>query len=176
MPKAGSVRVFKLDGRGVGRVLGSLETEVMEEVWRQRETTIRRVWEVLRRRRRLSFNTVMTVMNRLATQGVFIRRAAPRPVSSNPVLPVRTRRATKGFPIRRGPAGRYRFQARESREVFLAGVSRAIATGLIKDFGDYAVAQFVAALREVDPAKLEALRQTVAETQIGSSARKPSAR
>ncbi len=149
MHKAGSVRVFKLDGRGVGRVLGSLETGVMEEVWRQRETTIRRVWEVLRRRRRLSFNTVMTVMNRLAT---------------------------KGFLIRRGPSGRYRFQARESREVFLTGVSRAIAAGLIKDFGDYAVAQFVAALREVDPAKLEALRQTVAETQIGSSARKPSAR
>ncbi len=149
MRKPGSVRIFKLDGRGVGRVLGSLETEVMEEVWRQRETTIRRVWEVLRRHRRLSFNTVMTVMNRLAT---------------------------KGFLVRRGPSGRYRFQARESREVFLAEVSRAIVAGLIKDFGDYAVAQFVAALREVDPAKLEALRQTVAETQIGSSARKPSAR
>src|SRR3990170_6924189 len=107
MRKPGSVRIFKLDGRGVGRVLGSLETEVMEEVWRQRETTIRRVWEAIRRRRRLSFNTVMTVMNRLAT---------------------------KGFLIRRGPSGRDRFQARGGRGGFLAGGAPAIPTGPGQDF------------------------------------------
>ncbi len=145
MAKAGSVRIFKLNRRGVARVLGSLETKVMEEVWRQRETSIRGVWEALQRRRRLSFNTVMTVMNRLAT---------------------------KGFLIRRGPSGRYRFQARESREVFLAGVSKAIATGLIRDFGDYAVAQFVAALREVDPAKLDALRRSVVQLEDNQSPRR----
>src|SRR3990170_390072 len=94
MRKPGSVRIFKLDGRGVGRVLGSLETEVMEEVWRQRETTIRRVWEAIRRRRRLSFNTVMTVMNRLATKGFLIRR---RPSGPDP-LPARGGRG--GFPAR----------------------------------------------------------------------------
>lgn len=146
MRRLGSVRIFKLNGRGVACVLGSLETEVMEEVWRQGETTIRRVWDALRRRMPISFNSVMTVMNRLAV---------------------------KGFLIRRGHSGTYRFLARESRDVFLAGASKAIAEGLIRDFGDYAVAQFVAALREADPGKLETLRRTVAAAgKEGSFAKK----
>jgi predicted transcriptional regulator len=127
----------------VARVLGPLETEVIEEVWRQGETTtIRRVWDALRRQRPMSFNTVMTVMNRLAEKGILIRR---------------------------GQTGSYRFFARVNREVFLAGVSKAIAAGLIRDFGDYAVAEFVAALREADPEKLEELRRTVAAAGKGRS-------
>ncbi len=107
----------------------------MDEVWRQGETTIRRVWEVLRARRPLAFNTVMTVMNRLASKGLLVRRGPPR---------------------------RYRFRARHSREAFLSRISRQLAEGYVRDFGTYAVAHFVDALRDLDPARLEELRKAVA--------------
>lgn len=145
MRKSGEIRAFRLRGRGLGRVLGSLEAAIMEQVWRQGETTIRRVWEAIAARRPINFNSVMTVMNRLAGKGILIRR---------------------------GHARSYRFLARETREAFLAGVSKAIAKGLIKDFGDFAVAQFVAVLRDVDPAKLDALRRAVAAEE-GKGPKRP---
>lgn len=119
-------------------VLGSLEAEVMEEVWRQGETTIRRVWDALAKRRPIAFNTVMTVMNRLAEKRILVRR---------------------------GHRGAYRFAAREPRDAFMARVSREIAQGLVRDFGDYAVAQFVTAVWDVDPAKLETLRRALADQE-----------
>ena len=136
MFKRGAGWVFRTRGRGLTRVLGSLEAEVMEEVWRQGETTIRRVWDALAKRRPIAFNTVMTVMNRLADKGVLARR---------------------------GHSGGYRFEARETRDAFMAKISHDIAHGLIRDFGDYAVAQFVTALRDADPAKLEKLRRALAQ-------------
>lgn len=135
MFKRGAGWVFRTRGRGLTRVLGSLEAEVMEEVWRQGETTIRRVWDALAKRRPIAFNTVMTVMNRLADKGVLTRR---------------------------GHSGTYRFEAHETRDAFMAKISHDIAQGLIRDFGDYAVAQFVTALRDADPAKLETLRRALA--------------
>lgn len=140
MKKKGAVRAFWLRGRGLTRVLGSLEAEVMEEIWQRGESSIREIWEALSRRRRLAFNTVMTVMNRLVEKGMLVRRGAP---------------------------GSYRFAARESREAFMARISRAIAEGLIRDFGDLAVSQFVAALQDVDPEKLKVLERAISEGRVG---------
>ncbi len=110
----------------------------MEEMWRQGRTSIRRVWESLSSRRTLSFNSVMTIMNRLAEKGILIRGGRPRA---------------------------HWFRPRESRDAFLTRVSKSVAEGLVKDFGDYAVAQFVAAVRDVDPQRLDALRRAVRDTK-----------
>lgn len=130
------VVAFTSRGRDETRLLGSLEAEVMEEVWRLGggSTTIRGVWEALAARRPIAFNTVMTIMNRLAEKGLLIRR---------------------------GHARAYRYVPRESRDTFMARVSKSVAEGMIKDFGDYAVAQFVAALDRADPRKLDDLRRVV---------------
>jgi len=132
------VQTFRLHDRGLRRVMGSLEAEVMEEMWRRGRTTIRRVWESLSSRRTLSFNSVMTIMNRLAEKGILIRGGRPRA---------------------------HWFRPRESRDAFLTRVSKSVAEGLVKDFGDYAVAQFVAAVRDVDPQRLDALRRAVRDTK-----------
>lgn len=144
MSKRGTAWVFRMRGRGLTRVLGSLEAEVMEEMWRQGETTIRRVWDALAKRRPIAFNTVMTVMNRLVDKGMLVRR---------------------------GHSGAYRFTARDDRDAFMAKISHAIAQGLIRDFGDYAVAQFVTAVRDVDPAKLQMLRRALAQHEKEGSRR-----
>jgi hypothetical protein len=49
-------------------------------------------------------------------------------------------------------------------------VSRRVVEGLVQDFGDLAVAQFVDALDEVDPALLDQLAQLVRERSTGEGA------
>lgn len=61
-------RSNQLDG-----LLGPLETEVMETVWRLRDATVRDVHDVLSQRRDLAYTTVMTTMSRLASKGLLSR-------------------------------------------------------------------------------------------------------
>jgi predicted transcriptional regulator len=63
-----SKRSAQLDG-----LLGPLETEVMETVWRLGETTVRDVHAELARHRDLAYTTVMTTMARLASKGLLER-------------------------------------------------------------------------------------------------------
>lgn len=61
-------RSNQLDG-----LLGPLETEVMETVWRLREATVRDVHGELSQSRELAYTTVMTTMSRLASKGLLSR-------------------------------------------------------------------------------------------------------
>lgn len=122
---------FRFQGRGLGRVLGSLEFEVMDAIWRlgpSAKVSIRDVTDRLRRRKPVSFNAVMTVMNRLADKGLLRRTGS------------------------RGPG--YLYSARLSREAFEQRVSRRVAESLVRDFGSTAVAQFVDAVNRLDPDRL----------------------
>ena len=136
MRKPKLVGSFRLRGRRLNRVLGTLEAEVMEVLWRRSPASIREVWDEVKLKRPLAFNTVMTVMNRLVEKGL-LRREDRR--------------------------GSYRYLPRVSREVFLARVSHDVAEGLIQGFGDIAVAQFIEVLQEVDPEKLAALERLIRE-------------
>lgn len=61
-------RSNQLDG-----LLGPLETEVMETVWRLSDATVRDVHDELSQRRDLAYTTVMTTMSRLASKGLLSR-------------------------------------------------------------------------------------------------------
>ncbi len=54
-------------------LLGPLETEVMETVWRLGDSTVRDVHAELAGRRELAYTTVMTTMARLAGKGLLER-------------------------------------------------------------------------------------------------------
>lgn len=54
-------------------LLGPLETDVMEMVWKLGDTTVRDVHEALSARRDLAYTTVMTTMARLASKGLLTR-------------------------------------------------------------------------------------------------------
>jgi predicted transcriptional regulator len=63
------ITVFRPLRPGIRKVLGDLEAEVMELIWKRRAPeglTVRAVFEILRRRRRVAYTTVMTTMARLA--------------------------------------------------------------------------------------------------------------
>lgn len=125
------VNSFKLDQTGLARVFGELEAAVMEAVWVLDDPSVSDVCEHLGPHS--NYKTVMTVMNRLVEKGALSRS--------------RTSRA-------------FVYRAVETRDDLVSRVSRRVVEGLVMDFGDLAVAQFVDTLDSVDPellARLEAL-------------------
>lgn len=126
------IQAFKLDQRGLARVFGELEAAVMDAVWTLREATVADVCRRLGKDDQ--YKTVMTVMNRLVRKGALSRRRESRA---------------------------YLYSATEAREAFEAKLSRSVAEGLLRDYGDLAVAQFVDALDAVDPVLLERLQAMV---------------
>ena len=73
MKRSTPISSFRLRERHLRRVLGDLEADVMEVLWRRGEASIREVWEELKRRRSITFNSIMTIMNRLVAKGLLRR-------------------------------------------------------------------------------------------------------
>lgn len=132
MTRKQAVQAFKLDQRGLARVFGELEAQIMDAVWRLEEPTVGDVCDYLGEDH--NYKTVMTVMNRLVDKQILSRRRVGRAYSYAPC---------------------------DSRDDFLARVSRNVVEGLLQDFGDLAIAQFVSAVDQIDPAQLAELQQLI---------------
>jgi predicted transcriptional regulator len=132
MARTPSVHSFKLDQRGLARVFGELEAQIMETVWELGEPTVQDVCDRLGED--YNYKTVMTVMNRLVDKRILNRRRESRA---------------------------FCYSARESRDEFLGRVSRHVVEGLLQDFGGLAIAQFVDAVDAVDPSQLAELERLI---------------
>lgn len=119
------------DVRGEQKYLGELQARIMEIAWDRGRVTVRDVLGALDSQRDLAYTTVMTVMARLADEGVLARERDGKTYIYRPV---------------------------HTREEFRAGISGSIVNDLVADFGEVALAQFVDALEHADPASLERLR------------------
>lgn len=121
-------------------LLGSLEARIMEDVWEHGESSVGEVLERLNNssRRSLAYNTVMSVMARLAEKGILVRE-------------------------RHGRA--FRYQAKLSKTRFVRDQAAQAAREFMDDFGDAALAGFVDAADD-DPKlrqKLEKLLKDKSE-------------
>jgi predicted transcriptional regulator len=118
----------------VARYLGELQTEVMGIFWRRKSATVREALELLnehRRRKKLAYTTVLTLITRLWQRGMLARE----------------------------PEGRgFRYQAAKSRDTVIGELSEQLIDRLFDDFGDVAVAQLGERLGELDPARLKKLQ------------------
>jgi predicted transcriptional regulator len=118
----------------VARYLGELQTEVMSIFWRRTSATVREAVELLnehRRRKKLAYTTVLTLITRLWQRGMLVRE----------------------------PEGRgFRYQAAKSRDAVIGELSEQLIDRLFDDFGDVAVAQLGERLGELDPARLKKLQ------------------
>lgn len=132
MTRKHMIQAFKLDQRGLARVFGELEAQIMDAVWELDEPTVGDVCDFLGDDH--NYKTVMTVMNRLVDKQILSRRRMGRAYSYAPC---------------------------DSRDDFLARVSRNVVEGLLQDFGDLAIAQFVSAVDRVDPAQLAELQELI---------------
>lgn len=56
---------FKPYEKDLSKVLGDLESEVMETVWRLEKASVRDIHEDIKTRRPIAFNTVATILDRL---------------------------------------------------------------------------------------------------------------
>ena len=67
------LRGFKRPHEVASAALGKLERQVLEEIWRREETTVRDVSRRLRGKPALAYTTVMTTLDRLYKKGVLSR-------------------------------------------------------------------------------------------------------
>ncbi len=113
----------------VGKVLGELESEVMKVIWQsQSSVPVRGITEILQKKRKIAYTTVMTIMNRLVDKKLLSRKQDGRA---------------------------YLYKSAESRDKFLTRISRQIIKNFVSSFGDAAVAYFVDEL-EKTPVKRQA--------------------
>jgi predicted transcriptional regulator len=115
-------------------VLHELEAEVMEEVWRHDEISVRELMENVNRRARSprAYTTYMTIMARLDEKGLLKRR-------------------------REGKADQY--SAVYGRDEYRELRAGAEVSALVSEFGDVALAHFARQMNELDPQRQKELRR-----------------
>lgn len=132
-----NIHRYNLDGSGLTRVLGELESRIMEAVWALGSPTGKEIRDALGPD--AHYKTVLTVANRLVEKGLLLREATQ--------------------------SRAFRYRAVESREVFLDRVAASVAGGLVADFGLHGLAQLVRAAETLDPAYLDELERLLRERQ-----------
>jgi len=128
--------IFRPFGKGLRKVLGTLEVEVMEVVWDEPDVSVRDVQRRLERQRPIAYTTVMTTLARLARKKLLTRRKAE---------------------------GAYRYSPAVSREALAGAVADSVIDGLLEGFGKTAVARLLDRLQHEDPRRLEELARLIEE-------------
>ena len=99
------------------KILGTLESEIMEIVWARGQVSVRCVLSELEKRRKIAYTTVMTVMARLHEKGILSRE-----MDKN---------------------GAFVYVPIKDKKSFISNASEKIIKNFLKEYGDVAVAQFV---------------------------------
>ena len=125
---------FKPAEDGLVKVLGPLETDIMQLVWREKVTTVKKVHRALQQERDIAYTTVMTTMTRLAEKGVLTRR-------------------------RDGLA--YVYSPAVTKRDFEAMMVRRVLDGLMDDYREETITYLLDYLAEHDPKRLEEQAQSM---------------
>jgi predicted transcriptional regulator len=128
---------FKPAEGGLVKVLGPLETDIMQLVWREKFTTVKKVHKVLQSERDIAYTTVMTTMTRLAEKGVLTRR-------------------------RDGLA--YIYTPAVTKHDFETMMVRRVIDGLMDDYEEETITYILDYLAEHDPLRSEAVRSELRPT------------
>ncbi len=128
---------FKPAEGGLVKVLGPLETEIMQIVWREKFTTVKKVHRVLQDQRDIAYTTVMTTMTRLAEKGVLNRR-------------------------RDGLA--YVYAPAITKRDFEAMMVRRVLDGLMDDYEEETITYILDYLAERDPKRFEQVTKKLRPT------------
>jgi predicted transcriptional regulator len=128
---------FDPSKKGLRKILGDLEADVMEAIWARGRATVHDVHQRLAAAdRELAYTTVMTVMSRLSDKGLLTKR-------------------------KDGAAYVYRPAA--SKEEFTSRTVGTVLSELLDDFTAPAMSQFLELVGEQDEALIEALAKAIEE-------------
>jgi predicted transcriptional regulator len=119
---------------GLVKVLGPLETEIMQLLWQEERSTVKKVHRRLSQQREIAYTTVMTTMSRLAEKGVLNRH-------------------------REGLA--YVYTPAITEEEFVTMVVHQVLDGLLDDYSDTAVDYMIDYLAKNNPDELRRLQKAI---------------
>jgi predicted transcriptional regulator len=119
---------------GLVKVLGPLETEIMQILWEDERSTVKKVHRRLAQQRDIAYTTVMTTMSRLSEKGVLTRH-------------------------REGLA--YVYSPAITEEDFVQMVVRQVLDGLLNDYSHTAIEYMVDYLARNNPSELERLQRAI---------------
>lgn len=123
----------------IGKVLGELESEIMEIVWHApNPVSVRYATEKLQDKRKIAYTTVMTIMGRLVEKSLLKRQES-------------------------GKA--YIYQPTFSRDKFLGRITRQIIKNFVANFGDGAIAHFAEEVEKLTPTKRKELKKILKEAK-----------
>lgn len=97
--------------------LGSLESEIMETLWKLETASVRAIVDILQKKRHIAYTTVMTIMTRLHAKGLLTRR--------------------------QNQSGAYLYSPAQTKEKFLEKISEKVIKNLLQNCGEVAVARFI---------------------------------
>ena len=119
---------------GLAKILGSLESVVLEYLWEQPNMTARQVCDHLNAQRTLSFNAVNTVLTRLTHKGIVKKKKND---------------------------GSFIYSARYSREHLQRSVAHDVFRSLLRDRGLFGIAAFTEAVEQLTTAEKNDLRNAL---------------
>ncbi len=132
------VKKFNVAEEGINHFFGPLEARIMDIIWSSEGLSIKEVQKMLNEENPLSFNTIMTVMNRLLEKG-------------------HLKKYTKG----KGRGQTSCYVAVQSKEEFLMEQMQAVTYGLIREYGEMVVTHMIDALDHVDPKLITKLQEKI---------------
>jgi len=138
------IKRMNIDGEGLNRFFGPLESRIMDILWSSEGLSIKEVQSILNQESPISVNAVMTVMNRLLDKGHLTK-------------------------VQTG-AGRTRaakFSTMQSREQFLAEQTKELSQGLIQEYGSLVMNHMIDALDDVDPEVIARLERKLNDIKNG---------
>lgn len=110
-----------------GKVLGELETEIMETIWEaENPLSVGDIVKILNRKRNIAYTTVMTIMGRLFRKGLLTRKPHRKAYLYSPIY---------------------------TKDAFLTRVSQQIIKNLVSSFGKTAIAHFADEIENMKPSK-----------------------
>lgn len=99
------------------KIFGDLESEIMEVIWKSRKASVREVLLILKKKRKIAYTTIMTVMARLHGKGILKRKL--------------------------DCTGAFIYMPVKDKESFLQKTSATMIKNFLNEYGDVAVAQFI---------------------------------
>ncbi|HEX9373119.1 MAG TPA: BlaI/MecI/CopY family transcriptional regulator [Roseiflexaceae bacterium] len=137
--KRNIVSVFKPHSRGLAKLFGSLEADIMTLIWERQEASARDIFEALRDQgQRLSYGATKTVLDRLVKKQVLTRTLE---------------------------GNQYLYRAQLDRDEYTSSAIREIIDGLFAGFGAPVYAQFIDQIQSADPGQLELLMHMINEAE-----------
>ncbi|UMZ74579.1 BlaI/MecI/CopY family transcriptional regulator [Natranaerofaba carboxydovora] len=138
MEKGISVGDFRPHEKGLRKILGDLEAEILEKVWEKEPVTVRTIYEDISVNKKIAYTTVMTVMTRLAKKGLLKQQ-------------------------KEGNA--YIYTSIWKKDELLSYVVGKVMDGLFEDFEDVAVSKFIEKYKDEDEHKLKKLEEKLLDRE-----------